>query len=133
MSFETAKIFLDKLFNDEYDFINSKNTDAIVFDFIGGEPLLEIELIEQIIKYSLNTMIRLKHPWLKYFTTSMCSNGLLYNTPKVQKFFKKYGHWWGGYSVSVDGNKELHDKCRIDCEGNPTYDIVINNVKLHNK
>jgi uncharacterized protein len=59
-------------------------------------------------------MIQMKHPWLLYFTSSMCSNGLLYNTPKVQAFFEKFGYWFAGYTVSIDGNKELHDMCRVD-------------------
>ena len=31
-------------------------------------------------------------------------------------------------SMSIDGNKELHDKCRLDLEGKGTYDRVLNNV-----
>ena len=60
MTFNTAKIFIDKLLNDEYTIINSKNTDAIIFDFIGGEPLMEIDLIEQICQYTIQQMIKLK-------------------------------------------------------------------------
>ena len=128
MTFETAKIFIDKLLNDEYDFINRNNTFAICYDFIGGEPLMEIELISKILEYTITSMIEKRHPWLPYFFSSMCSNGLLYNTPKVQEFFNKYKNWCG-YTVSVDGNKELHDKCRIDIQGNPTYDLAIGAIK----
>ena len=46
MTFETAKKFIDKLLNDEYDFINTKTVSGVVFDFIGGEPLMEIDLID---------------------------------------------------------------------------------------
>ena len=133
MTFEVAKEFIDKLLNDKYDFINTSNTFAIVYDFIGGEPLMEIDLIDQILKYTIDLMIELQHPWLIYFSSSMCSNGLLYSSPKIQQFFEKYGHWWCGYTVSVDGNKQLHDKCRVDILGNPTYDKVINNVKNHHQ
>lgn len=133
MTFEVAKKFIDKLLNDEYDFINTKIISGVIFDFIGGEPLMEIELIDQILTYTIDTMIQMKHPWLPYFTSSMCSNGLLYNTPKVQAFFEKFGHWFVGYTVSIDGNKELHDMCRVDLQGNPTYDIAINNIKAYSQ
>ena len=128
MSFETAKKIIDKLLNNEIELINTDNTFAITFDFIGGEPFLEIDLIQQIIEYTIFMMIYLDHPWLQYFRFSICSNGLLYNTPKVQEFFEKY-HDFISFSFSLDGNKELHDKCRFDLQGNGTYERVINSIK----
>ena len=49
MSFETAKKFIDKLLhnNDLIDnYVKSKNSLGVILEFIGGEPLLEIELID---------------------------------------------------------------------------------------
>ena len=46
MTFETAKEFIDNLLADKYENINTSNTFSIIFDFIGGEPLMEIELID---------------------------------------------------------------------------------------
>jgi sulfatase maturation enzyme AslB (radical SAM superfamily) len=46
MTFEIAKKFIDDLLNDKYDNINTLNTFTVIFDFIGGEPFLEIDLIE---------------------------------------------------------------------------------------
>jgi sulfatase maturation enzyme AslB (radical SAM superfamily) len=34
-------------------------------------------------------------------------------------------------SISLDGNKDLHDKCRFDLSGQGTYDRVVNNIKLY--
>ena len=130
MSFETAKKIIDRLLNNEIELINTNNTLAIVFDFIGGEPLLEIDLIQQICDYAIQRMIELNHPWLPFFKISICSNGLLYNTPKVQQFFQKYYNWVS-FTISLDGNKELHDKCRIDLNGDGTYDRVTENIKLY--
>lgn len=45
MSFEIAKKIIDKLLNNEIPSATTKNTFAVVFDFIGGEPLLEIDLL----------------------------------------------------------------------------------------
>lgn len=132
MTFEVAKDIIDKLLNDESELINTKNTFFIIYDFIGGEPFLEIDLIDQICQYILDSMIIKNHPWLFRTRFSFCSNGLLYTTEKVQRFLQKYE---GLYSltISVDGNKELHDKCRIDLSGNGTYDRVIQATHLHQK
>lgn len=130
LSWETAKQLIDDLLYDKYDYINSSNTIGIVLDFIGGEPFMEIELIGQIVEYTFNTMIELNHPWLYYSTCNMCSNGILYTTPKVQEYFKKYGYMTY-LSISIDGNKELHDSCRIDLNGNGSYDRAIAAVNLY--
>ena len=66
-------------------------------------------------------MIKKHHPWLFRHRFSICSNGLLYFDPKVQDFLHKY-YTRVSFSISVDGNKELHDSCRIDKAGNGTYD-----------
>lgn len=130
MTFEVAKIIIDKLLNNEFEFVNLDNTFAIIVDFIGGEPLLEIDLIEQICEYFIHQMIILNHPWLYFIRFSLCSNGLLYNTPKVQKFFQKY-NFFVSFSVSIDGDKDLHDQCRLDLYGNGTYDRAISAVHQH--
>jgi sulfatase maturation enzyme AslB (radical SAM superfamily) len=91
---------------------------------------MEVELIGQIMEYTFNKMIEMHHPWLYYSIGSICSNGVLYTTPKVQEFFKRYGHLIH-LSVSIDGNKELHDSCRIDLNGNGSYDKAIEAVKLY--
>lgn len=131
MSFNTAKIIIDKLLNDEL-YINRYNTVGVYLDFIGGEALMEIDLIEQIWVYYYSQLLRQKHPWLRHAKMNICSNGLLYLSPKVQKFFKKYNSLIS-FTISVDGNKELHDACRIDLNGNGTYDRVIQGVQAYYK
>lgn len=124
MPFEIAKEFIDKLLNNEYSMINTSNTLGICFDFIGGEPLMEIELIQKIWEYYLNKAIKLKHLWLFHSRFSICSNGLLYFNQKSQDFIQKY-HEWGDITFSIDGNKSLHDTCRVDLSGKGTYDRAI--------
>jgi radical SAM peptide maturase (CXXX-repeat target family) len=48
----------------------------------------------------------------------------LYVNPKVQAYLTKYKDIVS-LGISLDGNKELHDKCRLDLEGNGSYDRVI--------
>lgn len=127
MSFETAKKFIDMvLASDERtnSYITSTKTNGVALEFIGGEPLLEIDLIDQIVDYFKEQCFLLHHPWATRYIIGICSNGLLYFDPRVQKFLKKHqGHM--SFSVSIDGNKELHDACRVDLEGKGTYDRAI--------
>jgi sulfatase maturation enzyme AslB (radical SAM superfamily) len=108
MTWETAKTTIDKLFE-----LDAEKYSTLIVEFIGGEPLMEIDLINEITEYIIIKLINSHHPWLKFFRISICSNGLLYDTPKVQNYFKKY-HEWIALAITIDGNKALHDKCRLD-------------------
>ena len=121
MTFQTAKDFIDLLLSDKFERINTTNTVGLSVHFIGGEPLMEIELITQIWEYLINELIRLNHPWLYRVRGDLCTNGVPYFNPKVQEFLKKYNHLFS-FTVSIDGNKELHDSCRVDYQGNGSYD-----------
>lgn len=132
MSWEIAKNIIDKLLTNEFPVVTTDNCFAIIFDFIGGEPLIEIDLIDQIVSYTLKQMIQLKHPWTNLFRISICSNGLLYQTEKVQKFLKKYSSICS-FTISVDGNEQLHDTCRLDINGNKTYNTVIKAIRHYKK
>lgn len=126
MSRETGKRIVDMLF-DEYasnsHLINSHNAEGLVLDFIGGEPLLEIELIDYIVDYFIYRCMNENHPWLHRFMISMSSNGTLYGDKRVQAFIRKHvGRL--SLSISVDGDKTLHDSCRRLKDGSPTYDLA---------
>ena len=127
MDIEIAKSFIDIILANNNEYINLNNTDGVILDFIGGEPLLAIDTIEQIVEYFLSQMIELDHPWQNKIRFSICSNGVLYFSEKFQTFLKKYNDLLS-FSVSIDGNKELHDSCRIFPDGNGSYDIAIDAV-----
>lgn len=126
MSFEVAKKFVDLLFDEEKnnDYINYKISPFIIIDFIGGEPLLEIELIDKIVDYFIEKAFQLEHPWATRYCISLCSNGVLYFDPKVQRFFNKHKNHIS-LNITIDGNKELHDSCRIFPDGRPSYDLAV--------
>lgn len=131
MPLSVAQKFIDMLLeNNEYtkQYIDTENTIACILDFIGGEPLLEIDLIDDIIQYFVKRAIELNHPWQYNYRVSICSNGVLYNTEKVQKFMQKYRNILS-FSISIDGNKELHDSCRVFPDGSGSYDIAIAGVQ----
>ena len=123
MSIETAKKAVDIILSGEMWEKNNIPL-AVELDFIGGEPLLEIDLIRDIYEYFLKKCIELNHPWLLRHRISICSNGVLYFDPKVQDFLKRYGQNVS-FSVSLDGTKELHDACRVFKDGTGSYDIAI--------
>ena len=77
-------------------------------------------------------MIINHHPWLIKTKISICSNGLLYFEPKVQKFLNKFGTFCA-LNFSIDGDQTLHDMCRKDLEGKGTYDRVIKAIMAHHK
>lgn len=127
MSFETAKKFFDLVVSGEKGFksyINPEKSPGLVVDFIGGEPFLEIELIDQICTYIMDKLIELDHPWAMKTMFSICSNGVLYRDEKVQAFLRKWANRLS-FSVTIDGNKELHDSCRVFPDGGPSYDIAV--------
>lgn len=131
MSFETAKKYTDMILQaskETCDYINPDISEGVIIEFIGGEPFLEIDLISQITDYFVSEMFRMQHPWATRYMISICSNGVLYFDPKVQAFLKRHmGHL--SFSISIDGNKELHDSCRVFPDGRGSYDTAMAGVK----
>ena len=54
---------------------------------------------------------------------SISTNGVAYFEPAVQHFFKKWGNKVS-VGITIDGNEELHDKCRRFPDGRPSYDLA---------
>lgn len=132
MSKETIKKGIDLLFkmyddNNEDALINH-HTKGLVIDFIGGEPLLNMEVITYGSKYFLDECIRRDHIWLTNFRFNISSNGIRYFDADVQEYLKKFGQFTH-LNITLDGPKELHDSCRVDANGNGSFDIVIKAYK----
>ena len=131
MSFEVAQKFIDMLLKNDKNtqqYIDTRACDAIIIEFIGGEPFLEVELIDQIMEYFVKRMIETDHPWQYNWRISIRSNGTLYFEQKVQSFIQK---WMKNlsFNISIDGNKQLHDSCRIFPDGSGSYDKAIMGVR----
>lgn len=127
MTWETAQACVDLLFrlyeeDDPKAFIN-KNTEFIILDFIGGEPMLQVELIGKICDYFMQKALAEVPKWAETFMISMASNGTIYFTDEVQAFINKWNHRLS-YSVSIDGYKEMHDACRVFPDGRGSYDLA---------
>ena len=66
MSLEIAKKAVDYVLDNRTFF----NEDSVYFDFIGGEPFLEIDMIEQLCDYIKIQMYRKNHPWFDHHVFS---------------------------------------------------------------
>lgn len=127
MDLETAKRCVDLLFAEDArnsELVNDRDAHGLIIEFIGGEPFLEIDLIDQTMTYFLSRAIELDHRWQTQYMVNISTNGTLGDDPRVQQFMKKYA---GRLSigVTIDGAKEAHDACRVDCNGNGSYDRAI--------
>jgi radical SAM peptide maturase (CXXX-repeat target family)/CXXX repeat peptide maturase len=125
MPFEVARKAVDYILTHREHF----KEEAVVWEFIGGEPFLETDLIDRICDYIKQQMFLLDHPWFDAYRFNFSTNGLLYHTPKVQKFiWKNHGHTSIG--ISIDGNKAKHDLQRVRKDGSGSFDAVRKNVPL---
>lgn len=138
MSWQVAKQAIDYILGHEEDF----KEESVVWDFIGGEPFLEIDLIDKICDYLKTEMFKRNHHWFNSFRFSFSTNGINYHTEKVQNFIKKnLAHLSIG--ITIDGTKRKHDLNRIwktpemeqgimpkpeDEHG--SYDDVVRNIPL---
>lgn len=123
MSLDVAKQAVD------YFLSQPVEADAVAWEFIGGEPLLEIDLINDLCDYIKREMFRLDHPWFKKYMFSFSSNGLLFNSEVVQDYIKRNKNHIS-FGITIDGTREKHDLQRVFPNGQGSYESIIENVKL---
>ncbi|WMJ85630.1 Cys-rich peptide radical SAM maturase CcpM [Anaerocolumna sp. MB42-C2] len=112
MSFETAYKAIDFLVK------HSRCTKKSIVGFYGGEPLLEINLIKEVISY-IETNYEGKE-----FTYAMTTNATLL-TDEIVNYLAAKDVW---LTISIDGPKSIHDLNRCFENGRGSYDIVIKNL-----
>ncbi|WP_235838993.1 radical SAM protein, partial [Desulfosporosinus metallidurans] len=100
MTVDTAKKVVDYVLENK----NTFNEEAVVWEFIGGEPFLEIDLIDAVSDYIKQRMYMLGHKWFSNYMFNFSTNGLLYDTTKVQNYINK-NRKHVSIGISVDGNK----------------------------
>lgn len=130
MSFEIAKQAIDYILSHEEDF----REESVVWDFIGGEPFLEIDLIDKICDYLKIEMFRRDHHWFDSYRFSFSTNGINYHTDKIQRFIEKNKEHLS-IGITIDGTKQKHDLNRIykrskDDKERGSYEDVVKNIPL---
>lgn len=126
MPWEVAKQAIDYILDQEEDM---KET-SVVWDFIGGEPFLEIDLIDRICDYLKTEMFRRNHHWFNSYRFSFSTNGINYHTDKVQQFIQKNRDHLS-IGITIDGTERKHDLNRIyKGDGRGSYADVVRNIPL---
>ncbi|MBR1467289.1 MAG: radical SAM peptide maturase, CXXX-repeat target family [Bacteroidaceae bacterium] len=131
MSFDIAKQAIDYILDHEDDF----REESVIWDFIGGEPFIEIDLIDQICDYLKSEMYRRNHHWFNSYRFSFSTNGINYHTDKVQAFIKKNARHLS-IGITIDGTKQKHDLNRIykrratKEKERGSYEDVVRNIPL---
>ncbi|MBR4533327.1 MAG: radical SAM peptide maturase, CXXX-repeat target family [Bacteroidaceae bacterium] len=128
MSFEIAKQAIDYLLDEKRNF----QEDGVIWDFIGGEPFLEIDLIEKICNYAKLEMYRRNHKWFNNYRFNFSTNGLNYHESRIQKFIEE-NHSHLSIGITIDGTKLKHNLNRIYRNGKGSYDDVVKNIPLWQK
>ncbi len=97
------------------DFALQAPDEYLTFEFQGGEPLLNFEVIRHIVEY---TERKKKEKKIEY---SLVTNMLLLDDEKIKFILDNHI----GVSTSIDGNCEIHNLNRPFVDGTPSYEKVI--------
>lgn len=111
MSFETGKAALDFLIK------NSGTRHNLEVDFFGGEPLMNWQVVKDLVKYARS----IEKDYNKNFRFTLTTNGVLIDDDVIDFCNKEMDN----VVLSLDGRKEVHDKFRVNYEGKGSYEIVV--------
>ena len=115
MSYEVGKKALDFLI------ANSGNRVNLEVDFFGGEPLMNFQVVKDLVAYGRSQ----EKEHNKKFRFTLTTNGMLLND-EVMEFANKE---MANVVLSIDGRKEVHDMMRPTRNGKGSYDLIIDKFK----
>ncbi|MBQ6893167.1 MAG: thioether cross-link-forming SCIFF peptide maturase [Clostridia bacterium] len=111
MSFEVGKAALDFLIE------NSGTRRNLEVDFFGGEPLMNFDVVKQIVAYARS----IEKEKGKNFRFTLTTNGLLIDDDVIEFANREMSN----VVLSLDGRKEIHDRYRVDYAGNGSFDRIV--------
>ncbi len=111
MSFEVGKKALDFLVHHSGSRVN------LEVDFFGGEPLMNWQVVKDLVSYGRS----LEEPYHKRFRFTLTTNGVLLND-EVLEFVNKE---MANVVLSIDGRKEIHDLMRPFRGGQGSYEGIV--------
>lgn len=115
MSFEVGKKALDFLI------ASSGNRVNLEVDFFGGEPLMNFQVVKDLVAYGRSR----EQECNKRFRFTLTTNGLLLDD-EVMEFANQE---MANVVLSIDGRKEVHDYMRPTRNGKGSYDLVVEKFK----
>ena len=111
MSFEVGKRALDFLVE------NSGTRRNLEVDFFGGEPLMNFQVVKDLVAYARS--IEKEHN--KNFRFTLTTNGVLVDDEVIEFANKECSN----VVLSLDGRKEVHDRFRVDHAGRGSWDVIV--------
>ena len=111
MSLEVGKRAIDFLIE------NSGSRVNLEVDFFGGEPLMNFEVVKEIVAYARS----IEKKYNKNFRFTLTTNGMLVDDDVIE-FANKECH---NVVLSLDGRKEIHDNLRKTVNGKGSYDVIV--------
>ena len=111
MPFEVGKRALDFLIE------NSGHRTNLEVDFFGGEPLMNWDVVKQLVAYARTQ----EEPNHKKFRFTLTTNGMLIDDDVIDFANREMSN----VVLSLDGRKEIHDRLRVDYAGNGSYDRIV--------
>ena len=111
MSFEVGKRALDFLIE------NSGSRHNLEVDFFGGEPLMNFEVVKQLVAYARSIEKAAK----KNFRFTLTTNGMLIDDDVIEFANKECSN----VVLSLDGRKEVHDRYRVDYAGRGSWETIV--------
>lgn len=111
MSFEVGKAAIDYLIKHSYGRHN------LELDFFGGEPLMNFDVVKQVVQYARS----LEKEHNKLFRFTITTNGLLLDDDKIDFINKEMSN----VVLSIDGRKEVNDRVRVRVDGRGCYDSIM--------
>ncbi len=111
MSFEVGKRALDFLME------NSGSRRNLEVDFFGGEPLMNFQVVKDLVAYARSV----EKEKGKNFRFTLTTNGVLVNDDVIDFANRECSN----VVLSLDGRKEIHDRFRVDFAGNGSWDNIV--------
>ena len=111
MSFEVGKRALDFLVE------NSGSRHNLEVDFFGGEPLMNFDVVKQLVAYARS----IEKEAGKNFRFTLTTNGMLIDDDVIEFANKECSN----VVLSLDGRKEVHDRYRVDYAGNGSWERIV--------
>ena len=111
MSFEVGRRALDYLIE------HSGSRTNLEVDFFGGEPLMNWEVVKQLVAYARTR----EEPCHKHFRFTLTTNGMLIDDDVIDFANQEMSN----VVLSLDGRKEIHDRLRVDFAGNGSWDRIV--------
>ena len=111
MSYEVGKRALDFLIE------NSGTRRNLEVDFFGGEPLMNFDVVKQLVAYARS----IEKEKNKNFRFTLTTNGVLVDDDVIEFSNREMSN----VVLSLDGRKEVHDRYRVDYAGNGSWEKIV--------